>query len=414
MLDSARRLMAPSPSSRSAVPPFMVMDVVAAAARLEAAGRRIIHMEIGQPAAGAPMAAIAAAQAALVGSGGRREGLGYTESLGIPSLRQRIARHYAQRYGADIGEERIVVTTGSSAGFLLAFLALFETGDRVAMANPAYPPYRNLLAALGCEPVALPLSPANRFALAPDVLLAEHRRRPLKGVLIANPANPTGTMMSESALAALIGAAEDAGIACICDEIYHGLDYEFAPQTAAKLSANAVVINSFSKYYCMTGWRLGWMVVPPDLARSVECLAQNFYISPPALSQLAAVPVFDCEVELGAHVARYRVNRDLLIAALQRAGLSRFAPAEGAFYLYVDVSALTDDSDELCRRLLAETGVAMTPGLDFHPIHGSGWIRLSFAGPTEDIAEAARRLGDWVLSGKALPQHQLRHTLAPP
>ena len=431
MLDSARRLMAPS--SRSAVPPFMVMDVVAAAARLQAAGRRVIHMEIGQPAAGAPAAAIMAAQAALAGDRGR---LGYTESLGIPSLRQRIASHYAQRYGADIDAERIVVTTGSSAGFLLAFLALFEPGDRVAMASPGYPPYRNLLAALDCEAVALPVSAASRFALAPDVLLAEHRRRSLKGLLIANPANPTGTMMTQTALGALIGAAESAGIACICDEIYHGLDYEFAPQTAAKLSGNAVVINSFSKYFCMTGWRVGWMVMPEALIRPVERLQQNLAISVPTLSQVAAAAAFDGRAEMEAVKRGYEVNRQLLLEGLpglgglgaapglaglpgpglpklagptgpglpglpglMAAGFDRFPPPDGAFYIYADVSRFCDDSFAFASRMLEEAGVAVAPGVDFDPIDGHRFVRFCYAGTTAEVSEALERIGAWLRRG---------------
>jgi aspartate/methionine/tyrosine aminotransferase len=403
MLDSARRLIAPS--SRSAVPPFMVMDVVAAAARLEAAGRRVIHMEIGQPAAGAPAAAIAAAQAALAGARGGRGRLGYTESLGIPSLRKRIARHYAERYGADIDAERIVVTTGSSAGFLLAFLALFEPGDRVAMASPGYPPYRNLLAALGCEAVALPVSAASRFALAPDVLLAAHRRQPLKGLLVANPANPTGTMMTESALGALIGAAESAGIACICDEIYHGLDYAFAPQTAAKLSGDAVVINSFSKYFCMTGWRVGWMTMPEALIRPVERLQQNLAISVPTLSQVAAAAAFDGRAEMEAVKHGYEVNRRLLVDGLPglagppRAGFDHFPPPDGAFYIYADVSRFCDDSFAFAGRMLEEAGVAVAPGVDFDPVDGHRFIRFCYAGTTAEVSEALERIGAWLRRG---------------
>jgi aspartate/methionine/tyrosine aminotransferase len=415
MLDSARRLIAPS--SRSAVPPFMVMDVVAAAARLEAAGRRVIHMEIGQPAAGAPAAAIAAAQAALAGGRGGRGRLGYTESLGIPALRQRIARHYAERYGADIDAERIVVTTGSSAAFLLAFLALFEPGDRVAMASPGYPPYRNLLAALGCEAVALPVCAASRFALAPDVLLAAHRRQPLKGLLVANPANPTGTMTTESALGDLIGAAESAGIACICDEIYHGLDYEFAPQTAAKLSGNAVVINSFSKYFCMTGWRVGWMVMPEALIRPVERLQQNLAISVPTLSQVAAAAAFDGRAEMEAVKRGYEVNRRLMVVGLPGpdlaesglpgpggpglagAGFDRFPPPDGAFYIYADVSRFCDDSFAFAGRMLEEAGVAVAPGVDFDPVDGHRFIRFCYAGTAAEVSEALERIGAWLRRG---------------
>jgi len=281
MLDAARRLIAPS--ARSDVPPFMVMDVMAAAARIEAAGGRVIHMEVGQPAAPAPATAIAAAHAAL--SFGR---LGYTEMLGIPTLRARIARHYGESYGVEVDPMRIAVTTGSSAGFVLAFLALFEPGDRVAVALPGYPPYRNILSALGCEPVTIETTQSTRWAITPDMLIAAHRRTPLKGVLVASPANPTGTMMTGEALRDLIDAAEGEGIRFISDEIYHGLDYAFAAETAVRVSDNAVVINSFSKYFCMTGWRIGWMVLPQPLVRAVERLQGNIAISVPTLSQIAA------------------------------------------------------------------------------------------------------------------------------
>ena len=281
MLEKAKSLL--RPSVRSDVPPFMVMDVMAAAARLEAQGRRIVHMEVGQPATGAPATAIEAVRAAL--SSGPH---GYTEALGMTSLRRRIARAYSQWHGLDIDPERIVVTTGSSAGFMLAFLAAFEAGDRVAVALPGYPPYRHILTALGCEPVWIETSAATRWSMTAEALLAQHRVAPLKGVVVASPANPTGTMMTAPALAALIRCAEDAGIAVISDEIYHGLDYAFAAESAARLSSDAIIINSFSKYFCMTGWRIGWMVVPPSLVRAIERLQQNLSISVPTLSQIAA------------------------------------------------------------------------------------------------------------------------------
>ncbi|HEY7665385.1 MAG TPA: aminotransferase class I/II-fold pyridoxal phosphate-dependent enzyme, partial [Xanthobacteraceae bacterium] len=276
-----------APSTRSAVPPFMVMDVMAAAARIEAAGGRVLHMEVGQPAAPAPASALAAARAAL--SSGR---LGYTETLGLATLRARIARHYRDAYGATIDPARVVVTTGSSAAFVLAFLALFEPGDRVAVALPGYPPYRHILSALGCEPVGIETTATTRWAITPESLLACHRRTPLKGVLVASPANPTGTMMTGQALRELIGAAEDAGIKFISDEIYHGLDYAFPAETAAGMSDEAVIINSFSKYFCMTGWRIGWMVAPEPLVRPIDRLQGNLAISAPALSQIAAEAAF--------------------------------------------------------------------------------------------------------------------------
>jgi aspartate/methionine/tyrosine aminotransferase len=263
----------------------------------------------------------------------------------------------------------------------------------VGLAVPGYPAYRNILTALDIEPVLIEVGENTHYQPTPE-LLAD--LGPLDGLVIASPANPTGTMIGAADLARLTGYCPDHGIRLISDEIYHGITYESAAATARAFGQEAVIVNSFSKYYSMTGWRLGWMLVPPDLARSVECLAQNFYISPPALSQLAALPVFGCGAELDGHVARYRANRDLLIRTLSAAGLTRFAPAEGAFYLYADISSLTRDSEGFCRRLLSETGVAVTPGLDFDPIHGGGWVRFSFAGSTEDVVEAGRRLADWL------------------
>jgi len=395
MLDSAkrpenanRRL---SASARSDVPAFMVMDVMAAAARLEAAGRRIIHMEIGQPAAAAPTTAIAAARTALASGQ-----IGYTQSLGIASLRRRIARHYAERHGAEIDPERIVLTTGSSAGFMLAFLAMFEPGDRIAIASPSYPPYRNVLTALGCEAVPLEVTAATRFALASQALLEAHGKRPLKGVLVASPANPTGTMMTSDALATLIRAAEGEGIAFISDEIYHGLDYAFPAQTALNISADTVVINSFSKYFCMTGWRIGWMVVPEALVRPIERLQQNLFISVPTLSQMAAEAAFDGRDEMELVKHGYEVNRRILMEGLPGAGLDQFLPVDGAFYLYADVSHFCSDSLEFARRMLEEAGVAVTPGADFDPVHGRRFIRFCYAGATADVGEAVERLGAWL------------------
>ena len=398
MLDSAKRPAEANQqltaSARSDVPAFMVMDVVAAAARLEAAGRRVIHMEIGQPAAAAPAAAIAAARAAL--ATGR---LGYTQSLGIPSLRRRIARHYAERYGADIDPERVVLTTGSSAGFMLTFLAMFEPGDRIAIESPSYPPYRNVLTALGCEPVPIEVTAATRFAIDPGTLRAVHRGQPLKGLLVASPANPTGTMMTADALAALVRAAEGEGIAVISDEIYHGLDYAFPAQTALNVSANAVVINSFSKYFCMTGWRIGWMVVPETLIRPIERLQQNLAISVPTLSQVAAEAAFDGCDEMEAVKHGYEVNRRILMEGLPRVGFDRFLPVDGAFYLYADVSRFCGDSLDFARRMLEETGVAATPGADFDPVHGRRFIRFCYAGAAADVGEAVERLGAWLKNG---------------
>ena len=389
MLDTARRLMAPS--QRSDVPPFMVVDVMAAAARIEEAGGRVIHMEVGQPAAPAPASAIAAARAAL--AAGR---LGYTETLGIPALRVRIARHYREIYGVEIDPARVVVTTGSSAGFILAFLTLFEPGDRVAVALPGYPPYRHILKALGCEPVAIETSAATRWTITPDMLIAAHRRAPLKGVLIASPANPTGTMVTGAALRELIAAADGEGIAFISDEIYHGLDYAFPAETAAKLSESAVIINSFSKYFCMTGWRVGWMVLPESLIRTVDRLQGNLAISVPTLSQIAAEAAFDGRAEMDAVKHGYEENRRILLDGLPKAGITKMLPVDGAFYLYADVSRFCDDSFDFAKRMLEETHVAATPGVDFDPLHGRQFIRFCYAGSAAEMREAVERIGAWL------------------
>ncbi|BAL77182.1 pyridoxal phosphate-dependent aminotransferase [Bradyrhizobium cosmicum] len=379
------------PSRRSDVPPFMVMDVMAAAARIEAAGGHVIHMEVGQPATGAPKTAIAAAHAAL--EAGR---IDYTSALGIPSLRARIARHYRDAYGCDVSPERIVVTTGSSGGFILAFLSMFEPGDRVAVTVPGYPPYRHILTALGCEPVLIETTNETRHALTGEPLLAAHRKAPLKGVLVGSPANPTGTMMSREALAGLIAASEDAGIRFISDEIYHGLDYAFPAVTAASLSEHALVINSFSKYFCMTGWRVGWMVVPDVLVRPIERLQQNLSISVPSLSQIAAEAAFDGAAEMEEIKHGYQENRRILIEGLPKAGLSKFLPADGAFYLYADISDFTSDSFEFAKQMLEQAHVAATPGLDFDPIHGRSFIRLSYARSADEMREAVDRIAHWL------------------
>jgi aspartate/methionine/tyrosine aminotransferase len=388
MLETAKRLI--TPSLRSDVPPFMVMDVMAAAAQLEAAGIDVIHMEVGQPAAPAPSTALAAARAALDGP------IAYTEALGIPSLRRRIARHYAEMHCVDVDPSRVIVTTGSSAGFILAFLSLFEPGDRVAIAVPGYPPYRHILTALGCEPVMIETTAATRWALTGEALIAAHRVRPLKGVLAASPANPTGTMMTAEALADLMGAAQDEGIRFISDEIYHGLDYAFPATSAARLSDQAVIINSFSKYFCMTGWRIGWMVAPPPLVRPIERLQQNLAISVPTLSQIAAEAAFDGRAEMEEIKHGYEHNRRVLVEGLPKAGLDRFFPVDGAFYLYADVSRFTADSFEFAQRMLAEAHVAATPGVDFDPVNGKSFVRFCYAGSREDARAAVERIGKWL------------------
>jgi aspartate/methionine/tyrosine aminotransferase len=369
----------------------MVMDVMAAAERIEAAGGHVIHMEVGQPWAKAPRVAIDAAHAAL-----QQSRIDYTSALGIPSLRARIARHYRDAYGCAVEAERIIVTTGSSGAFILAFLAMFEPGERVAVTVPGYPPYRHILTALGCEPVLIETHADSRHALTGEALLAAHRKTPLKGVLVGSPANPTGTMMSREALTSLIAVAESEGIRFISDEIYHGLDYAFPAVTAAELSPHAVVINSFSKYFCMTGWRVGWMVVPEPMVRPIERLQQNLAISVPTLSQIAAEAAFEGRAEMEEVKHGYQENRRILIAGLPQAGLTDFLPADGAFYLYADVSKFTADSFEFTKRMLQEAHVAATPGIDFDPVHGHSYVRFSYARSAQDMREAVARISRWL------------------
>jgi aspartate/methionine/tyrosine aminotransferase len=380
-------------SHRAQIPPFHVMDVWAAAGERQRTHGDLVNLSAGQPSTPAPAAVREAATAALAG-----DVLGYTVALGIPPLRAAIAEHYAHRYELDVPADQVVVTTGSSGGFLLAFLAAFDPGDRVAMARPGYPCYRNILSALGCEVVELPCGPQTRYQ--PTVAMLEQLDEPVRGLVLASPANPTGTVIDAAELAALAGYCERTGIQLVSDEIYHGISFPGAPATASAwaTSREAIVVNSFSKYFSMTGWRLGWLLVPPRLLRAVDCLAGNFTVCPPALPQLAALGAFTPEsyAEADAHVTRYAVNRRLLLDGLARLGITRLAPADGAFYLYADVSHLTADSMDFTYRLLAETGVAVAPGVDFDPVDGGRFIRLSFAGATEDITETLERLAAWL------------------
>jgi len=379
-------------AKRAGIQPFIVMDVMRAANRRDAAaadaGGRAVHLEVGQPGTPAPAAVRAAAKAALDG-----DRLGYTDAMGLPVLRERIARHYLDAYGVALDPARICVTTGSSGGFLLAFLAAFDASDRVALADPGYPAYRNILKALDCDPVGLRATAATRYQPTPDLLA--QAGPDLAGLIVASPANPTGSMLTADELGALCGWCAKNGVRMVSDEIYHGIVYGTAATSALSFGSDAFVVNSFSKYYSMTGWRLGWLVVPPDLVRAVERLAQNLFISPPTLAQLAAVAAFEANAEALGHVANYRANRDFLLAELPKAGFRDFAPPDGAFYLYADVGHLTNDSAEFCRRMLDEAGVATTPGLDFDPARGNRYVRFSFAGTMADMQEAARRLVAW-------------------
>ncbi len=374
----------------AAVPPFRVMDVITAAnarqAALPAGAPHIIRMEVGQPGTGAPAGAVEAARQALGGGAS----LGYTEALGRPSLRARISAHGQDWYGHGADPARIAVTMGASAAFPLVFLAAFDPGDRIAMAAPYYPPYRNIAAALGLHPVVIETGADTRYQ--PTIAMLERLAPRPEGLIVASPCNPAGTMLHPDELAAIAGWCHDHGVRLISDEIYHGLQYGQRPATAAAFSRSAVVVNSFSKYFSMTGWRVGWTVLPEDLVRAVECLAQNLFISAPHISQVAAEAAFDCHAELQANVARYRRSRDLLLAALPGAGFDRLSPAEGAFYLYADVSARTNDSELFCARMLAEAGVAAAAGVDFDALNGHKTVRFSYCGPEADMAEAVERL----------------------
>jgi aspartate/methionine/tyrosine aminotransferase len=380
---------APKASARSAIPPFIVMDVMQAAAERAATGADVVHMEVGQPATPAPQAALAAVKRAL-----DRETLGYTMALGLPALRARIAKHYQECYGVAVSSEQVIITTGSSAGFVLAFLALFDVGAKVALPSPGYPCYRHILTALGQEPVLIVTDEASRW-MPRGADVAAAARQGLAGLLVASPANPTGTMLGPGRLAELAAACEAAGLWLVSDEIYHGLTYTRPAETALAHSAEAVVINSFSKYYSMTGWRIGWLVVPPRLVRPIERLAQNLYISPPTVAQVAALGAFDASDELEANKRVYAENRELLLSELPKAGLTRILPADGAFYLYVDISEFGGDSVAFTRAMLADIGVAATPGVDFDAARGSRYLRLCYAGSTADMALAARRLKGW-------------------
>lgn len=381
--------MAIAVSRRGAVEPFHAMDVLAEANRLRALGHPVVSLAVGQPSDPSPSIVREAAARAL--AAGR---IGYTDSLGLMDLRRAIAGHYRAHYGIEVPPARIAVTTGSSAGFNLTFLAMFDAGDRVAITTPGYPAYRNIMAALGLEIVEIRLE--GQGYLTAGMLERAHRERPLKGVLFASPANPTGAIIPQQPLRELIEAAHGMGIAVISDEIYHRLAYDEGDATALSVSAQATVINSFSKYYCMTGWRIGWMVLPQELVRPVERLAQSLYISPPEISQLAAIHAFEAGAELDRVKERYRINRALLAEALPRLGLPLAAPMDGAFYAYCDVSQHTNDSMDFARRLLAERHVAATPGLDFDPQEGHRFLRLSYAGSEDDVRTAIARLRDWL------------------
>lgn len=369
-------------SQRGNVDPFIVMDVMERARAAEAAGRRIIHMEVGQPGTPAPQGALAALRGAL------DQPLGYTVALGLPSLRAGIADLYRRWYGVDLDPARVIVTTGSSGAFLLAFTALFDAGDRVALGEPGYPSYRQILRALSLEPVGVPSRPENRL----QPVVEDLDPLDVAGLIVASPGNPTGTMLDRAALARLAGWAAEQGVAFISDEIYHGLHYGDRAVSALEVTPDAWIINSFSKYFSMTGWRIGWMVVPEDQVRRVERLAQNMFICPPHASQIAALAALDCTEELEANRAVYAENRRLMLEGLPKAGFTRIAPPDGAFYIYADIGDLTDDSLRFAAEVLDGAGVAVTPGIDFDPHRGRQTLRFSYARSTADIAEGLDRL----------------------
>ncbi|MCB2114933.1 MAG: aminotransferase class I/II-fold pyridoxal phosphate-dependent enzyme [Rhodobacteraceae bacterium] len=369
-------------SSRGLVDPFIVMDVMEAARAAEAAGQHIIHMEVGQPSTPAPAGARAALSRAMEAGP-----LGYTVALGLPELRAGIAALYARWYGVALDPRRVIVTSGSSGAFLLAFSALFDAGDRVALGEPGYPSYRQILRAMSVEPVGFATRAENRYQPRPEEVPGD-----VQGLIVASPGNPSGTMLGREDLAALAEFCAARGIAFISDEIYHGLHYDRRAVTALEVTDEVYVVNSFSKYFSMTGWRVGWMVVPEDHIRIVERLAQNMFICPPHASQIAALAALDCVEDLEANRAVYAENRRLMLAALPDMGFGRIAPPDGAFYIYADVSDLTDDSRAFAAEILEKAGVAVTPGLDFDPRRGGSTLRFSYARSTEDIREGLARL----------------------
>jgi aspartate/methionine/tyrosine aminotransferase len=380
----------PSLSNRARIAPFLAMDMMAEAGAMARAGTDVVSLAVGEP--GAPPPRIVREKVAEALGGGR---VPYTDALGLPALRERIARHYRETYGVAVPASRIAVTTGSSSGFILAFLSLFDVGARIAIPKPGYPAYRNILEALGLVPVEIETTPATRYAITPEVLEEIHRVTPLAGVLVMSPANPTGVMMAPAALSALAGFCARAGLWLMSDEIYHGLTYGGETATALSFSDDAIVINSFSKYYCMTGWRVGWLVLPERLMRPVECLAQSLAISVPYLSQIAGIAAFDARDELEAIKSGYARNRAILAEALPAMGLS-VLPMDGAFYAYADVTRFTNDAMDFARRALREAHVAITPGVDFDRQGGNSYVRLSYAGSERDITTAVERLGEWL------------------
>ncbi len=381
-------------SGRGAIQPFLVMQVLAAANARAAAGGDVLHLEIGEPCGGPPAAALEAAQAAMAGTG-----LGYTEPFGLRPLRARIAAHYRSVHGLTVPAERIAVTAGASGALILAFLAAFDAGARVALAEPGYPAYRNILKALDIEVVPIPTLVENGFQ--PTLAELAPLAGSIDGLIVASPANPTGSVLPADRFGAIARWCSANAVRLISDEIYHGITYGAPATTALGSSTDAVIVNSFSKYWCMTGWRIGWLVLPDDLVQPVERLAQNLFISPSAIGQHAALGAMTAHDELDRRVAAYAGNRRVLLDALPGMGLDQIAPPDGAFYLYADIGRFGLDSTDFCARLLEDTGVAITPGHDFDAVRGDRFVRLSFAGDAATIDKAIGRLGPWLRALRA-------------
>lgn len=381
----------PLPSRRSDIAAFIAMDVMREAADLGRAGRDIIRLEVGEPGAAAPRVVREAAIRAL--EAGR---ISYTDALGMPALRAAIAGHYKHRYGLDVPPGRIVVTTGSSGGFIFTFLALMEHGGRIGIPSPGYPAYRNILQALGIETIEIPTGVETGFVLNAASIRATHAEKPLDAVLIMSPANPTGVLTPASEVKAIAETCRELGIWLVSDEIYHGLTYQGEEATALRYSDDAIIVNSFSKYFCMTGWRIGWLIVPDRLVRTMECLAQNLAISVPYLSQVAATAAFGAYEELEIIKAGYARNRAVLMEALPAIGLKPL-PMDGAFYAYCDIGRFSNDSMAFSKKALHEAGLAITPGLDFDLTEGNRFVRISYAGSEKDILEGVKRLKAWLV-----------------
>ncbi len=363
-----------------------------AALARQASGAEVLHLEVGQPATPAPSGAIEAVEAHL-----RTDPLGYTGAAGIPELREAISAWYTSRYGVPVPAERIIVTTGASGSCVLGFLALFDAGQRVAVVEPGYPCYRNDLQALGIDVIAAPVGHETGFRPTIEQLDA---LGPIDGLILASPSNPTGTVLPDKTLGEMVSWAREKDVRLVVDEIYHGISFDGPTPTALAHGDDVVVFNSFSKYFSMTGWRLGWVVAPPTIAPAIERLAQSLTIAPPTISQIAGLAAMDCVEELEENVARYRENRDIVLQGLAVAGLTKMAPADGAFYAWIDVSDLGIGSQELCSRWLDEIGVAMTPGIDFDQSRGQDFVRLSYAGAKEEIEEAMARLKTWMAKNR--------------